>query len=132
MDFSLEIVDPPGCAVITWCGPLVVDNLVAVTDAIKDAAYSIEIARLWDCRSVAIDLTTERVRQLTQQLAAIDREQGPRLVSVLVAGDVDFGVTRQFMAFADQFQADYYVSRDLDAAKDWVGLPKSYVLPVDR
>ena len=122
MEFTIHIDDGGAVATMRLTGPVTVTDLEKVIEQMAThPQYHEGMARLWDLRKAKLPrVTQDDMRRLGDISRAKTSIPGTR-VAVLVAKDVDFGVTRMFMSTeGESLLASTNVFREAEAAEAWL------------
>lgn len=76
------------------------------------------LARLWDFRSVRVDLAPGEI----QQLANFAKSQAtlPSRVAIVVPDDASFGLSRMYEVYREDDVSEHMVFRSEEEARDWL------------
>jgi hypothetical protein len=112
-----------GVLICTVTGATSVEDLLAAGDEyIQDPDFRPGMDALWDVRGAEMTGgTLEQLRRFGSTISqrVVQRGVGYR-VAIVSAGDVSFGIGRQWEAIADQLPFDIMVFRDVEEAWRWL------------
>ena len=120
MQYSDYFVENQGVYVVAVEGSVQVEPLAAILrEAWANPKYRSKL--LWDLREASL---AELTRAQLDQLALVSETENPHVArarsALLVAREVDYGVSRMFETVMDRLPVDVSVFRDYDAAMAWV------------
>ena len=126
MPFVIKVDEDSTCLLTLWTGPFSSADNMSYNQALsRFSATQIALPRLHDAREVDFHVSVEEIHK-TRPLNSgnkDDNEHTPRLHSaVLVRSDLDYGMMRIFSAIYNRPELDLRVFRELDKAKEWVGI----------
>lgn len=79
--------------------------------------------RLSDLRGISGERDADLLRTFAEMMSERDREVPPSLSAIIVAADIDFGMSRLYISNLEFAQEKYAVFKDLKEARAWLGLP---------
>ncbi len=133
MPYTYEFVDQANCVVSTWTGERTLKDVAVFLGHLeRHPKFRVGLNRLFDFRGSRTAFNLGDGRTLGYWVKHSDAVSGERRVAFLVDTDADDEVMRQFMSSASESKGEMHVTRDIEEARDWVGLPPKYVLPADR
>lgn len=91
----------------------------AVARALADPALPPQAHMLWDARDAPAQADASTMKRLLEGFAAIGTRLSNRF-AVLVANDVQFGVSRMLAAYADEYDVEVDCFYDPDEARAWL------------
>ncbi len=91
---------------------------------VKDPDFRPDLKQLSDVRGIeSLDVTPEGVRHF----AVMDKEHASRLgehrLAIVASEDAVFGTARMYQMFTEQNVEHVQVFRDMETAREWLGLP---------
>ncbi len=107
-------------------GPLVIDDIIAAVTKYLEDESTLKV--LWDFRRA--DGATIQLEDLIQLQDIVRRKaagKAKRQVAIVVARDLGFGISRMAGSQAEiaGIQVEYFVTRSLEDAMAWLGVPPS-------
>ncbi len=133
MPYTYEFVDEANdCIVATWHDSHTPEEFLAFyNEILEHPKFRVGLNRLVDFRGVRINLSPDQIEQLKTGVGPADYKHGRRKVAMLVGDDLSFGIMRQYMIAVAPENVAWFLTRDAEKARAWVGLPAGYVLPAD-
>ena len=126
MPFILKVDKESKCLLILWSGPFSSrDNRSYNQDLSNLKATERALPRLHDVRDVDFDIPIKEIHRTrgSESGGKKNKELVQKLRSaVLVRSDRDFVMMRLFVAIYNHPELDLRVFRELDKAKEWVGM----------
>ena len=124
MPFVLEVDKVSDCLLAQWSGPFSRKDNISYTKALsKLTAAELALPRLHDVREVIFDVETQEIYRTRKSNGKDNSEQSPKLRSaVLVNSDLEFGMMRIFAAVYNDPKLDVQIFRELEKAKEWLGV----------
>ena len=105
-------------------GLLTIEDIMAAVNTYLAGETTAKV--LWDfCRADGAGIKLEEVIQFQETVRRLAPAAPKRQVAIVVARDIGFGLSRMAETYADMagVVADYYVTRSLEEAMDWLGVP---------
>jgi hypothetical protein len=105
-------------------GLLTIEDLMAAVEAYLTGEPTTKV--LWDfCRVDGAGILTEDMIRLQDMVRRLTPTATKRRVAVVVARDLGFGLSRMAGSQAEIIgvTADYYVTRSIEDAMAWLGVP---------
>jgi len=107
-------------------GPLVIDDIIAAVTGYLEGDATSKV--LWDLRRA--DGSAIQMEDLIQLQDIVRRKaagKAKRQVAIVVARDLGFGISRMAGSQAEiaDIQVEYFVTRSLEDAMAWLGVPTS-------
>ena len=122
MDCTIHIDDAGAVATVRLTGSLNVEEILKIGEQLKThPQYHEGTARLWDCRK--IDLTTITkgdMRRVGNAVVAGKMFSPGSRAAILVARDVDFGISRMYLSSEEEDVGTTKVFRDPESAEAWL------------
>ena len=98
----------------------------ALAARLQDPDYRPGMRVLWDCRNGNISaLSTAEIERLIAFNSQHANARGGGVSAIVVSRDVDYGICRMFLAYADSLPWPSSVFRDFEDAILWLSCPES-------
>ena len=124
MPFSLKIDENLDCAFVKWSGGFSHDDSrIFHRETADNARYRQCSKRLHDVRHVNFDVPTSEVDSAARTWAPEGAQQIECKSAILASSSLSFGVMRMFSAMYERPGMTLNVIRDLEEAKEWLGIP---------
>jgi hypothetical protein len=119
------VVDPPNdLTTNTVIGPISIDDIIAAIKAYLSADMTGKV--LWNfMQADGTAIVSEDLIHLQDVVRRIAPAGKRRKVAIVVGRDLGFGLSRIAESRAEMadIKADYYVTRNLEDAMTWLGVP---------
>ena len=133
MAFEFEIDTTEGIMCKRGTGSVTVDDIHAQLAAeMEHPDFKPGLRRLVDYRFLEPRLSAEDVEAIAATMGRLQDRFGSARWAIVTNSDLVYGLTRMYMAFSDDSPIEVSVFREMDAARDWLGLPEGYCCPLVR
>ncbi len=122
MDCTIDIDDAGAVATVRFTGPLTVEEVLKVAEQLTTRPqYHEGTARLWDVRKTDLTgLTGDDMRRIGNAVVAGKLFSPGSRAAILVARDVDFGISRMYLSSEEEDLGTTQVFRDPESAEAWL------------
>ena len=134
MPWTVSFDETVDCCFVRWACALDLEGLWSfVWGVVGEPWFHPGVNVLHDFREATAAQRQTDDRLFAQNFQLVKQVFGDRgRVAVLVPKQEEVRVAQAYVALAGGTGREFEVFTDLDAAKEWLGFPSSYVLPADR
>ena len=118
MPYDITPIDDTDAVCIKVRGDLVYETSAAIHRELAPEGRFLSPRRLWDLRGCRLRITPEDLRQLAQM--AVDYDDAPARVAVLVDTDLEFGLMRIHGVYRESKFTSLHICRDQEEALAWL------------
>jgi len=119
MPISIDLDSSNGIAIGTGQGLLSLDEVKRGVTTLWQRMLGPPYVILWDLREARADFLASEVRELAHFVTQ-NAPVGETRTAFVVSGDLEFGLARMFEVFRESEGVYTFVSRDREAAIDWL------------
>ena len=116
--FRFTLDDSEGFLRVKLYGPVSVENVRVVFDAMTRSGQFTESRRLWDMRECRLDLSSDELLEMAS--VAKSRDLPDSRGAMLASRDLNFGMSRMHQVFRKSDDISLRVFRDEEEAVAWV------------
>lgn len=121
MDYQIDIDAQTGFAHVTLSGDTRLEDFPAMLGALwSDPGYGGASHATWDFSACNILFDYSEIGKLAQFVGQNKNQRGPTTVGIVAPEDLEFGLTRIFVAMVEHMGYNLQIFREPPAARAWL------------
>ena len=121
MNYDIQVDSETGWGRVTITGDIYFQNFLGVLKAAwADPNYATVTHAIWDFSEGHSTFDFDKVVDLTKYISREKKGRGPSVVAVVAAKDLEFGLSRIFATFEEQYGYKVQVFRRMEEAEHWL------------